>query len=261
MSVPVVTVCSHEPHQPYYYYRRGFLGSLSRLGVEPVVLGFGEEWQGLITKPKRLRHWLRHVCADDVVIACDCFDVAFQSHPDEIAARWKELWPSMPVVFNAERSLFPRTDLALFFPETGTPWPYLNSGFMIGTRDRLLDMIESVDWDAIGVDRRIEFEETIHYNGHIPFTGSTAKTYQHGEYYTPNDQGEYQEIWSKKPVPMELDSRAELCMTGHGAALDDLDLTGEKVRNRLTDTVPGVFHGNGSAKNELFPRLLEHWGL
>lgn len=99
---PVVTVCSHVPQQPYYHYERGFLGSLKKLGVEPVVLGFNEGWEGLITKPKRLRHWLRNVCPEnDTVIATDCFDVCFQKHPDEIAERWKKHWPYQPVTFNA----------------------------------------------------------------------------------------------------------------------------------------------------------------
>lgn len=258
---PVVTVCSHNPTQPYYHYQDGFLASLARLGVTPVVLGWQEEWQGLISKPKRLRHWLRHVCTDDVVIASDCFDVVYQEHPDTIRAKWEELWPDAPIVFNAERSIFPRSDLATYFPETGTPWRYLNSGFMIGRRDDLLTMIENVDWDAIGVDRRIEVPETIYYNGHIPFTGSTEKHYQHGEYYTPNDQGEYQEIWSRMPVPMELDAKTELCFAMHGTEIDDLDLNGPKVVNRLTGTTPGVLHCNGSAKDSLLPRILEHLSL
>lgn len=267
MTTQLVTICSHNPTQPYYHYEDGFLGSLKKLGVEPVVLGFGEEWTGLINKPKRLRHWLRHVCEADVVIASDCFDVVYQETPDTIAAKWKELWPNGEIVFNAERSLFPRSDLAEFFPETGTPFRYLNSGFIIGGRDELLTMIESVDWDALGVDRRIEEVETIHYNGHIPFTGSTEKVYQHGEYYTPNDQGEYQEIWSRKPVPMELDGGAQLCMACHGAEIDDFDFTKEsgvgnpKVKHLLPGTTPGVYHFNGDAKDKIMPRFLEFWNL
>lgn len=259
MITEVVTVCSHMPHQPYYHYTE-FLKSLVVHNVGPTVLGFEEGWGGLITKPKRLRHYLRHVCKADVVIACDCFDVIFLDHPDAIAEKWASLWPDKPIVFNAERNLFPRSDLAEFFPETGTPFRYLNSGFMIGRPNDLLDMIESIDWDALGEDRRIEAPETIYYNGHIPYTGSTAKTYQPGEYYTPNDQSEYQEIWTVKPVPMELDTKAELCLCAHGSEVDDFEW-GDRIRHRLTDTEPGVIHCNGGAKESILPRIISHLGL
>lgn len=261
MSV-VVTVCSHIRPEPYYHYVDGFLGSLAKLGVEPVVLGFNEGWEGLITKPKRLRHWLRNVCPEDeIVIACDANDVVFQEHPDSIAERWQSLWPERPLVWNSERNLFPRSDLAEFFPETGTPWRYLNSGFMIGTRNDMLTMVETADWDSFPVDQQVFEETTIVYNGHIPFTGSAVKVYQPQEWVSPNDQGDYQEIWSKMPVPMALDTKAELCICCHGSELDDFDLTGPKIKNRLTDTVPGVFHCNGGAKDVLLPQLLAHWGL
>jgi hypothetical protein len=251
---PVVTVCDKTPTAPYYYLDRGFKASLARLGVEPVILGFGEHWGGLVTKPKRLRHYLRHDCTDDVVIACDCWDLCFQSHPDEIVARWKELWPNREVVFNAERSLFPRGDLAEFFPETGTPWRYLNSGFMIGRRDDLLTMIESVDWDSILEDTQFKEPTEVTYAG-------VTRRYEVDSWFHPNDQSDYQEIWTKQPVPIKLDTRGQLCIALHGSEFTDFDLSGPKVRHKDPDATPGALHGNGGAKNELFPALLGHLGL
>lgn len=255
MSTTVATVCSKAPQADYYYWERGFKASLARLEVNPVVLGFDEGWGGLCTKPKRYRHWLReNLDSLDTVILADAWDVVFQNHPDEIEARWKELWPNGEVVFNAERGLFPRGDLAEFFPETGTPWRYLNSGFIIGKAEDVLTMIESVDWDAVLDDTQFEEETTVTYGGQ-------TRTYQPGEWFHPNDQGDYQEIWSRKPVPMALDSGGELCMALHGSELSEFDLSGPKVRNLVTDTVPGVCHFNGGSKNELMPALLAHWGL
>lgn len=253
---PVVTVCSKLPTAPYYYYERAFLASTARFGVEPVILGFNDKWEGLVSKPKYLRHWLRYDCPDnaEAVIACDCWDLCFQSHPDEIVERWKELWPDKPVVFNSERSLFPRGDLGLFFPDTGTPWPYLNSGFMIGTRDDLLTMIESVEWDAILGDTQFKEETEVTYGG-------VTRRYEVDSWFHPNDQGDYQEIFTKQPVPMKLDYSGQLCMALHGSSLDDFDLSGPKVRHKEPDATPGALHGNGGAKNELFPRLLEHLRL
>lgn len=254
MTVEVVTVCDKKPTQPYYHYDE-FLASLMRYGTVLTVLGFGQGWEGLVTKPKRLRHHLRYGCKADIVIACDCWDVVFQKHPDEIAERYQTLWPSLPVVFNAERNLFPRTDLEAFFPETGTPWRYLNSGFMIGRRDDLLTMIETVDWDAIPPDHQLAEDTDITYAG-------VTRRYEKDSWFCPNDQGDYQEIFSKQPVPMTLDVSAELCITGHGASLEEFDLSEpEEVRNTITDTVPGVFHFNGDAKEKVLPPLFRHWGL
>lgn len=251
----VATVCSKLPTAPYYYYQRAFLASTARLGVNPVILGMDGAWGGLCSKPKHYRQWLReNLDSLDTVILADAWDVAFQSHPDEIEARWKELWPDGETVFNAERGLFPRGDLALFFPETGTPWQFLNSGFIIGKASDVLTMIESVDWDSFMDDTQVEVETTVTYGGQ-------TRTYQPGEWVHSNDQGDYQECFTKQPVPMMLDTRAELCIALHGSEFSEFDLSGPKVRNKLTDTVPGVLHGNGSSKNELFPRLLEHLSL
>lgn len=250
---PVVTICNKLPTADYYFYERGFLGSLGRLGVEPVVLGFNEHWGGLVTKPKRLRHYLRHDCEAEIVIASDSWDVCFTEHPDAIADRYISLWPDTPVIFNAERSLFPRGDLAEFFPETGTPWRYLNSGFMIGKRDDLLTMIESVEWDAILEDTQFKEETEVTYAG-------VTRRYEVDSWFHPNDQSDYQDIWTKQPVPMKLDTKAELCISLHGSEPDDFEWT-TPLRNKLTDTAPGVWHGNGNAKNGIFPRILEHLGL
>lgn len=250
---PVVTVCNKRPTADYYFYDRAFLASLGRLGVDPVILGFGEHWGGLVTKPKRLRHYLRHDCDSEFVIASDSWDVCFTEHPDSIVERYKALWPDTPVVFNAERSLFPRGDLALFFPETGTPWQFLNSGFMIGKRDDLLTMIESVDWDSILEDTQFTEPTEVTYAG-------VTRRYEVDSWFHPNDQSDYQEIFTKQPVPIKLDTRAELCITLHGAKPEDFEWT-NPIRNKLTDTYPGVWHGNGDAKNGIFPQILDHLGL
>lgn len=255
MSIQVATVCNKAPTAPYYYWERGFKASLAKLGVTPVVLGFEEHWGGLCTKPKRYRHWLRqNIDSLDTVILSDAWDVVFQSHPDEIEARWKEVWPNGEVIFNSERSLFPRGDLAEFFPETGTPWRYLNSGFIIGKAADVLTMIESVDWDAILDDTQFKDPTEVTYAG-------VTRTYETDSWFHPNDQGEYQEIWSRMPVPMKLDAKTELCFAMHGTELDDLDLTGPKVKNKLTGTTPGVLHCNGDSKDKLLPQLLAHLGL
>src|SRR6266403_6234199 len=73
-------------------------------------------------------------------------------HPDEVAARYLKLWPSMPVLYNAERGIWPRADLADRFPECGTPWRYLNCGLMIGPPKDMLKVLDWMDLDGIPGD-------------------------------------------------------------------------------------------------------------
>lgn len=251
----VATVCSKLPTAPYYHYQDGFLGSCKRVGIEPVILGLDGNWGGLCSKPKHYRHWLReNLAALDTVILSDCWDVVLQSHPDEVEARWKELWPDLPVIFNAENGLFPRGDLAEFFPETKTFWRYLNSGFIIGKAEDVLTMIESVDWDSFYDDTQVAEETTVTYGGQ-------TRTYQPGEWIHCNDQGDYQYIFSQQPVPIKLDTGAELCAALHGITVEELDFSGPKVKIRLTDTTPGFLHANGGAKEEVLPQILGHLSL
>lgn len=54
MSIQVVTVSNRMPTEPYYHFG-AFLKSLEKFGVQPVVLGWNQPWNGLMTKPRLLR--------------------------------------------------------------------------------------------------------------------------------------------------------------------------------------------------------------
>lgn len=248
MKSQVVTVSSYEAKQPYYR-PNAFRESLRKFDVVPTNLGEGAEWHGLMTKPRLYRKFLREYRGDALtLILCDSWDIFFQAHPDEVSEAYRKSWPNLPLVFNAERNCFPCTDATkASFDELAdeysieTPWKYLNSGFVVGRPAQLLQLLESMDLDSIPDD------------------------YQKpdGSWFNPNDQAEFQLAFCRtdSKISMELDYDTELCMAAHGSTLDELDFSGPRIKNKITGSTPLVFHCNGSAKNDLAPKILEHLGL
>jgi hypothetical protein len=65
VSAEIVTVANRIPSRERepYYRPDVFFESLRRFAITPgaglTVLGMNEEWRGLMTKPRRLRNWLR----------------------------------------------------------------------------------------------------------------------------------------------------------------------------------------------------------
>lgn len=241
MNAQVVTVSSRIPDKvktPYYHYDV-FLESLRRFGETPTVLGMNEPWSGLMTKPNLLRAWLRSGNnASDRLIVCDAWDIVFAAHPHGIGDRCAELFGN-EIVFNGEKACWPRSDLAVHFPETGTPWRYLNSGFMCGPAERILGLLEAMNLEAVGVDHRRP-------------DGTKSE---------PNDQGEYQKAFADQLAPMRVDGMCILAQTFSGCALDEFDLGGDRVQNRVTGTYPGVWHFNGGSKNDIMPAMLSKLNL
>lgn len=237
MNAEVVTVSSRVPTEPYYHLAQ-FLESLRRFGEVPTNIGEGQPWRGLMTKPYLLREWLRAgKNRSDRLIVCDAWDIVFAQHPHGIGDHCADLFGNA-VVFNGEKGCWPREDLKECFPDDGSPWRFLNSGFMCGPADRILALVEAMDIEAIGFDP------------------------PGGPY--PNDQGEYQALYARQaehPVKMVVDTQCVLAQTGSACQLEEFDFSGLQIKNVLTGTTPGVWHFNGDAKNKLMPAVLEKLDL
>lgn len=238
MNTEIVTVSSRWPKESYYRYDV-FLKSLEKLGVTPTVLGMDKPWHGLMTKPNHFRSWLRSgKNTTERIIVCDSWDIVFAEHPDSIGERCKHLCGETSVVFNGEKGCWPRADLADKFFDDGSPWRYLNSGFMCGPSAQILKLLESMDLERIGVDRT-----------------------ENGVKIEPNDQGEFQYAYTLQPVPIVVDTQCHMAQTLSACTLDEFDLSGERIRNKITGNHPGVFHFNGGSKNDLMPAFMKKLGL
>jgi hypothetical protein len=242
MSTPVITVSSRNPTESYYHYSK-FLKSLDKFQVIPVVLGMNQPWHGLMTKAFLYRDYLRAAAFTGGlgrIILCDAWDIVFAVHPDTIGKLCEEVYGDA-VVFNGEKACWPRADLAETFPDQGTPWRYLNCGFICGPAASILAMLEAMNLESIGVDR-----------------------VENGKKIEPNDQGEFQALFSKQPVKMVVDAQCIVAQTLSACTLDEFDLSGPEpnvIVNKVTHTIPGVMHCNGGSKEIFMPTLIEKLGL
>lgn len=251
MSTPVITVSSRVPREPYYFYPQ-FLASLKRFNVDPIILGMNQPWNGLMTKAFLYREWLRawHVERMDLdsrIILCDAWDIVFAVHPDTISKLCENVYGDA-VVFNGEKACWPRADLAETFPDQGYPWRYLNCGFICGPAASILTMLEAMNLESIGVDRKLP----------------------NGQKIEPNDQGEFQAFFANQkvhqlvmtnPINMVVDAKCVVAQTLSACSLEEFDLSGPIIINKVTHTIPGVFHFNGGSKNDLMPAFLQKMGL
>lgn len=234
MKTNIITVCSRQPRPNESYYRPDlFLKSIRRFGCEPFILGEKDEWRGLMTKPLLYRAFLstclneRSMEYMDTVMLTDCWDIIFAAHPDEIAERKINLYGNA-VVFNGEKNCWPREDLKEFFPDQGTPWRYLNSGFICGPAKKVLEILDAMNIEQIGFDRT-----------------------ESGRKIEPNDQGEFQRMFVEHPVQMAVDAKCHLAQAFSNCEQSEFTLDKFGVVNKVTGTRPGVLHGNGPAKSWL----------
>jgi hypothetical protein len=198
-------------------------------GVQPLVLGVNPgEYGGLGSKPRLLYKAIKEKQIETKhIIFCDCFDLVFAVHPDELFDNY--LSYKSPFVISAEKNCFPDTLKAEYdaLPDEGIPYKYLNSGMICAETEAMLKVLEDIDAPNIPNDY-----------------WSAEKNCM----INPNDQEYYQQSFLRQPVPMKLDRLQILCNTLHSVELEEFDFTGERIYNTVTDTYPCSFHLNGGAK-------------
>lgn len=224
MSHQIVSISSHVPTQWYYLWNE----YLKSLGDNKPMIFQPERWGGLSTKPKVL-HWAikEKIITADHIIFTDCWDLIFCASPEEIMTRYFSF--GADVVVSAEANCFP-ADLQEDFDKLNPPtkYKYLNSGFIVGKTDAIFACLEAMDLSNLP-DDHFDGEKNVH----------------------PNDQFEWMKVFVKQPVKIKLDYYQALSQTLHGASIDDFDFSGDRIRNKFTNSYPCSWHFNGSSKDEM----------
>lgn len=234
MNVEVITVANRWPDADYMCHRE-FLLSLTGFDHQPTILGMGEPWGGLMTKPRLLKKYLETKCNADVIICVDAFDTVFAKSPDAIAREWIAAGGSWTA--GAERNCFPDFLLAEEHPQSPTSYRYLNSGFIISKPKDMLAVLDSMNLDS------------------IPDDGVDPNNWH------PNDQHYYMVEFLKQPLPMNLDTETKFVWNLCGVDESNFDFSHEIPLNRETGNSPGVFHWNGGKNMALMNRILTHLKL
>lgn len=244
----VITISSREPDpvREKYYHHREFQESAKRNGIVPHYLNEGT-YRGLMSKPKFLKAYLdREGSKFDHVIVLDAWDIVLLTSVEEILYNYKGF--GKPIVFNAERNCFPRSDLAPDFdalaPTQNRTYRYLNSGFFVGETDSVMQMLVEMNLDSIPEDTKDE--------------AGNWKCYNDQEFYT---------LWALKdanriPSLAYLDYAGILCQTLHDAGPNEFAFKPDtkRVVSLLTGNQPCAVHGNGSGK-EWLEKIIGWLGL
>jgi len=147
-------------------------------GIHPKNLGRNVDWFQDMSGPgggmklNLMREYLNTLPDHDVVLFVDAYDVFFADDLKTITQRY--LGFKTNVLFSAERYCWPDESLAPEFPESETPYRYLNSGTYIGRVDEL-KKIFAAEIDARGDDQYYchkqflsgKFDMKMDYEGYI----------------------------------------------------------------------------------------------
>lgn len=245
MNIQLVCVANGEPQASYL--QRGFAAfkaSAAKHGLEPVILGWGQPWRGLGSKPKLLKRAIEDgTIKSEFILFADAFDVVFAAGIEEIVDRYFHLHDYKKITWNAEMNCFPDADLSGFHPLTMSPWRYFNSGLSIGLTQAYHDIFTQMNVDAWPDDYRKP----------------------DGTWHHTNDQGElmkkflFGQVADNEPR-MNLDSRCVLFQTLVGVVPEVLAIDDKGVLNTVTNTRPVIFHANGDKESAVYHKLLNHFG-
>lgn len=116
-----------------------FIESCQRFGIDPVILGWGERWEGTCKKLVTICDYIKDRPADEMVLSVDPFDVIFLSGLEEIETKFRKL--DIPFLCGALKlRSFNAMIYEYEFNRTGFPSPenpngynFLNAGTWIST--------------------------------------------------------------------------------------------------------------------------------
>jgi len=241
MNYKIVTVSNRFPTE-WYYLTKQFFESVKGYNGLLVDYSAFEGWKGLATKPKWLYRAIKEGnIPEKFMIFSDSWDLVFCATPEEILERYESF--DSDIVISSERNCFP-ADLKEYFDSLNppTPYKYLNSGFIVGKTEAILACLEAMDLPNVKDDYHCE---------------------EMGCAIHSNDQHLWQIIFEKQPVKIALDYYQSLSQTLHDVSIDEFDLSGERIRNKITNSTPCSIHFNGSSKDrmELREPLLKHLNL
>ena len=150
-STHVVTVGTDESRCEKLYR------SAEQCGIDVINLGKDKEWTGGDMKGpgggqkvNLLYDYIQDLPDYDVILFCDGYDVFFTDTTEEIVRRFIEMGYKYDILFSAEKTCWPDTDLKSVFETQNpklddeyvdTPFKYLNSGLFIGRVGEIKKMI------------------------------------------------------------------------------------------------------------------------
>ena len=216
--------------------------SAIRHNFELIILGWGEKWLGLSQKLTGAYNYIKSLPPKDVILFTDAFDVLYTDEPDNILQKF--LSAKTEILFSAECGCWPhvmedRDACFNKYPKSPTPYRYLNSGTWIGYAKPAADMLLQIIKEA-GNDFTNANDQKL-----------VADFYINGRFGIKLDF--YNLIFQS--MHMTLDPPLPHCNP-----VEHVIKTPEnKWKNKLTNSLPSVFHFNGGGKQHHLKMEKEMW--
>lgn len=158
---------------------------------------------------------------NDIVLFSDAYDVYYSGNKSTIIERFNKM--NKPVVFGGEQCCYPDDSKSCLYPDTNSPFRYLNSGLFIGRVHALRECMKEYIYDD-----------------------------------DENDQLWWTNKFLERQDLIELDYTNQLFMNCVWLNKDDLIINEDKVVFSFAKEItPQLIHGNGPSK-ELIEPLLDY---
>lgn len=212
---------------------------VTNLTIKFTVIGLHTKWRGFGGRINAIRKYLEHVPEDKIVIVTDAEDVIpLPNTPIKpLVDRFLKL--ETPTLFMSEFYCWPAPYLKAIYryPETPTPYPYLNAGTYMGYRWAVTDVIREA-YTADCADDQLAFTKL--------FLQDVGFVMQNGIRHTVNNETDF----SNQRTPyIKLDWYNSVLQSFANVTLEDFDFTYYKVNSTILNTVtngsPYIFHQNG----------------
>lgn len=190
--------------------------------LDYIVAGYGNRWTGgdLESGPgggqkiNQLIASIKDIPDDQLIIACDTFDLFPIASNEEIITKYHSMCKQNEILISSEIYCWPCKLLANAYPKVNTKYRYLNSGCVMGYRKDIFEVI----------------------------TQSPISN-------TEDDQLFFTKMFFVKKNIM-LDYNCEIFQTINGVN-QDLSMHRNRVYNKYTESYPIFLHGNGPSKKYL----------
>ena len=168
-------------------------------GIYPINIGNNIKWEGTDMtgyggghKLNLIKEYLNKLEDHEVVLFTDGYDVLYNDNLDSITRRY--IGYNKKVIFSAERDCWPDESLESQFPESNTPYRYLNSGTFIGEvgelRKILSEEIANEDDDQLYCQKvflKNKYNIALDYENYIFNCNEEDVTIMdNGQYYNPH---------------------------------------------------------------------------
>jgi len=182
----------------------------AKFGWPLTMLGKDSDWRddmdtaGGFPKIEFVREFVKDIEPDTIVMFMDAYDTFVNDTMETVLERYKGF--NADIVIGAERFLWPDWDYGKEYPESETPYRYLNSGQYIGTAGAIKKFLEK---------------------------GSIAEDL--------DDQAFFHEKFLKGDSNVALDYEAYIFQNSEAT----VQRVGGQIFNSLTGCYPCTYHGNG----------------